>query len=243
MLKEGHIASGYCPEIAIMSRVEFIQAPPMTNTVMYSSNQYIDQNHLSWSSFQDPDKNNRKPGDPPVLLQGIVESLIDGIMILSEQGEVIFANSHAKQICYQLTQNLSRRNSVPRQIWRSCKALIQGREEFPEDAIVIEDEIKTQDLAAIRLRVRWLNLDNVEHPYLLIALEDLQQSAHNRAIAEAQKYSLTKRETQVWLLRCAGYTRKAIAAELYIKEDTVKKHIKSIRAKRNDAEWLSESPI
>lgn len=211
---------------------------------MYSHNQYVAKNgaSLTQSSFQPTDRNNRK-GEPPVLLQGIVESLLDGIMILSEQGEVIFANSHARQICHELTQNLSHRNSVPHQIWRSCRALIQGRKDFPERAIVIEDEVKTHTSASIRLRVRWLNLEALDHPYLLIALEDLQQSAHNRAIAEAQKYSLTNRETQVWLLRRAGYSRKAIAAELYIKEDTVKKHIKSIRAKRNDAEWLGENPM
>jgi DNA-binding CsgD family transcriptional regulator len=212
---------------------------------MYSHNPYVAQNSASsfQSSFQPTDRNTRKGGEPPVLLQGIVESLVDGIMILSEQGEVVFANSHAKRICHELTQNLSQRNSVPQQIWRSCRALIQGRKDFPEEAIVIEDEVKTRNSASIRLRVRWLDLDALDHSYLLIALEDLQQSAHNRAIAEAQKYSLTKRETQVWLLRRAGYSRKAIAAELYIKEDTVKKHIKSIRAKRNDTEWLGENQM
>jgi DNA-binding CsgD family transcriptional regulator/uncharacterized protein (UPF0147 family) len=212
---------------------------PMINTIEDSA---FDFNSAPSGYFAkpDPDKSNRKPGEFPVLLQGIVESLIDGIMLLSEQGELIFVNRHANRICHQLSQNLSRRNTVPRQIWRSCKALIQGREVFAEEAIVIEDEIKTQDNVPIRLRVRWLALDTAE-PYLFVTLEDLQQSAHHRAIAEAQKYSLTKRETQVWLLRRAGYSRKAIAAELYIKEDTVKKHIKSILAKQNDAEWLGES--
>jgi DNA-binding CsgD family transcriptional regulator len=203
-----------------------VQASPFSSSCLAASTINLNQTHHQ--------------EDPPILLQGIVESLIDGIMILSVQGEVIFANRHAHQICHELTENLQQRIPVPSQIWRSCKALIQGRETFPEETIVIEDEIKTHRSGSIRLRVRWLNLDTFEDSYLLVALEDLQQSAQNRAIAEAQKYSLTKRETQVWLLRRAGYSRKAIAAELYIKEDTVKKHIKSIRAKRNDAEWLTE---
>ena len=59
-------------------------------------------------------------------------------------------------------------------------------------------------------------------------------------MAEAQKYNLTERETQVWVLKRAGYTYKVIAAKLHIAEDTVKKHIKSIHAKRDGAEWLEE---
>jgi DNA-binding CsgD family transcriptional regulator len=218
----------------------------MMNTTMYTKQPYVVQVEASPHSYSHLETNTVNINktypkeEPPILLQGIVESLIDGIMILSVQGEVIFANRHAHQICHELTENLPQRIPIPNQIWRSCKALIQGCDTFPEETIVIEDEIKTHRSGSIRLRVRWLNPDTFEHSYLFVALEDLQQSAHNRAIAEAQKYGLTKRETQVWLLRRIGYTRKAIAAELYIKEDTVKKHIKSIRAKRNDSEWLAE---
>lgn len=202
-------------------------------------------------SSQDNPKPSGHTGERPALLRGIVESLIDGIMILTDQGELIFANSCAKRICRQLAQSFTRRNTaphasapqqaVPQQVWRSCQVLIKSREEFPTESIVIEDEIKTKEDVAIRLRARWLDLNDIERPYLLIALEDRQQSAQYQAIAEAQKYGLTDRETQVWLLKRAGHTYKAIASELHITEDTVKKHIKSIYAKREGAEWLGNS--
>lgn len=210
------------------------------NTFFYSANQFPDSipaTRSSHSLAQDTHKN----ADIPVLLQGVLESLIDGIMIVSDQGELLFANGCAEQICRQLTENLSRCNNVPRQIWRSCQALIKGRELFSDEAVVIEDEIKTEEDNAIRIRARWLDLNNIERPCLLVALEDQQQSAQYKAIAEAQKYGLTERETQVWMLKRAGYTYKAIASQLHIAEDTVKKHIKSIHAKRDGVAWLGEN--
>lgn len=211
----------------------------MMNTFFYSNSQLAEQLptvRLQGACAQET----HKSGDIPVLLQGVLESLIDGIMILNDQGELLFANGCAERICRQLTENLSRCNAVPRQVWRSCQALINGREEFPTEPIVIEDEIKTNEDTAIRLRARWFELNNTERPCLLVALEDQQQSAQYKAMAEAQKYGLTDRETQVWVLKRAGYTYKAIAAKLHIAEDTVKKHIKSIHSKRDGAEWLGE---
>jgi DNA-binding CsgD family transcriptional regulator len=67
-------------------------------------------------------------------------------------------------------------------------------------------------------------------------LEDQHQVNKVRAIAEARKYGLTDREAQVWLLKRTGHSYKSIAAQLYIAEDTVKKHIKSIHAKRDAVE-------
>lgn len=208
----------------------------MMNTFFYSSNQFPESISASRSTHD-----TYRNADISILLQGVLESLIDGIMIVSDQGELLFANGCAEQICRQLTENLSRCNNVPRQIWRSCQALIKGRELFSAEAVVIEDEIKTDEDNAIRIRARWLDLNSVERPCLLVALEDQQQSAQYKAIAEAQKYGLTERETQVWMLKRAGYTYKAIASQLHIAEDTVKKHIKSIHAKRDGAVWLGEN--
>jgi DNA-binding CsgD family transcriptional regulator len=223
----------------------------MLNTVVYPQGQLthsLPSSRLLKSSAQDSDHKNRNSGELPVLLQSVMESLIDGIMLLNEQGELLFANACAKRICHRLTQNISqnisqsitRHNLVPRQILRSCQALVKGRQEFPQQSVIIEDEIKTEETGAIRIRAQWLTLNTVGCPCLLVTLEDRQQSAQHKAIAEAQKYGLTERETQVWLLRQAGYTYKAIALELHIADDTVKKHIKSIHTKRDGAEWLEE---
>ena len=176
----------------------------------------------------------------PTLLQGVVECLPDGIMILTDRGELTYDNSCARQICLALRTDASCADphaDVPSQIWRCCQALIESHAQY-QQAIVIEDEIQTAT-ATIRIRVRWLDPEQLEHPLLLVTLEDQRQSAQYRAYTEAHRYRLTERETEVWLLKRAGMTYKAIAAKLHIAEDTVKKHIKNIHARRDAVQWAN----
>jgi DNA-binding CsgD family transcriptional regulator len=166
------------------------------------------------------------------LLQGVMEGLIDGVMIITPQGELIQANCNALQICQQLSSDLAPKAAIPAPLWRCCQAAIESRELFPQQPLTIEDEI-VSPFGAIRIRVRWLNVE--EMPCLLVTLEDQSQSAQYRAIAESVKYGLTARETDVWRLKRAGCSYKEIAARLYLAENTVKKHIKNIHVKRADS--------
>jgi DNA-binding CsgD family transcriptional regulator len=165
------------------------------------------------------------------FLQGLMEGLIDGIMIITSQGELIHANSSARQIGLSLFPNLAQKKSIPPQVWRCCQAMIDSRELFPKQSLTIEDEIPSP-IGSIRIRVRWLSAENLPQTYLLVTLEDQSQSAQYRAIAESIKYGLTVRETDVWRLKRAGLTYKQIAAQLFLAENTVKKHIKNIHVKQ-----------
>ncbi len=176
----------------------------------------------------------------PILLQGVVECLPDGIMIVTDNGELTYDNSCARQICHTLRTDTSCADPtapVPSQIWFCCQALIESRSQY-QQSVIIEDEIYTET-STIRIRVRWLDPDDPQQPLLLVTLEDQQQSAQYRAYTEAYRYRLTERETEVWLLKRAGLTYKAIAAKLYIAEDTVKKHIKNIHARRDAVQWAN----
>jgi DNA-binding CsgD family transcriptional regulator len=200
----------------------------MMNTVTYSNSKAPVNHSASRVSNQ--------------LFQLLVENPFDGAMILTKTGELVVSNIHASEICHQLTQkfahqithqltqNLSR---VPQQVWRCCQALIENQSKF------IEDEIKI-DQVVIRIRAWWLAADLADPPHLYVTLEDQHQTVEYRARAEARRYGLTERETQVWLLKRSGYSYKAIAAELHIAEDTVKKHMKSIYNKRDTSEWLND---
>ena len=167
----------------------------------------------------------------PMLLQGVMEGLIDGVMMITAKGELIHANCHALQICQQFIPNLAQEKVIPQAVWRCCQAVIDSRELFPQQPLTIEDEISSP-LGTIRIRVRWLTVENLPQACLLVTLEDQSQSAQYRAIAESIKYGLTARETDVWRLKRAGCSYKAIAAQLFLAENTVKKHIKNIHAKR-----------
>jgi DNA-binding CsgD family transcriptional regulator len=72
----------------------------------------------------------------------------------------------------------------------------------------------------------------LEHPCLLLTIEDRQQAVLNLVIEEADRYGLSPREKEVWLLQQSNYTYKQIAAELGITPNTVKKHMRNIYAKK-----------
>lgn len=168
----------------------------------------------------------------PFLLQGVLEGLTDGILILSEQGEWIYHNYYAYCICQRLSQGSGDPKTVPEVIWRNCEALLESRTLFPDQPVVIESEVTLDPSDVYRIRVRWLTLEDSSRPYLAVLLEDRRQSMQSRAIAEAILYDLTPRQADVWLLRRAGFSYQQIAVELFITLNTVKRHLKDIRLKQ-----------
>lgn len=168
------------------------------------------------------------------LLQGVMEGLIDGVMMITTTGEIIHANCHALQICRQFVPDLVQKEVIPPSVWRCCQAVMDSRDLFSQQPLTIEDEISSP-MGIIRIRVRWLTVENLPQSCLLVTLENQSQSAQYRAIAESVKYGLTTRETDVWRLRRAGCSYKEIAAQLFLAENTVKKHIKNIHVKRSAA--------
>jgi DNA-binding CsgD family transcriptional regulator len=178
-----------------------------------------------------------------MMQEDVLEGLPIGILILSAPGNLVFANGYAEQIC-RLLQTQSQRlpasstQFLPQPIWRMYQAVNESRELFPERSVIIEDTIPLNSSMTVQVRARWLELEI--DSYILVMLEAQSQA---QSITEAQAFKLTDRETEVWLLRRAGYPYKAIAAQLRITLNTVKKHIKNIHAKREIAKWLSESPI
>lgn len=174
------------------------------------------------------------------LLPAIIEGFVDGVLILTRQGNWIHANESARRICNLLTPERFHNNLVPRQLWQICESLIESRELFPEERMIIEAEIDMKSAGIFRTRVRWLEIDENDAPYLLVTIEDRKLSTQNTAIAEAKKYDLTPREAEVWLLRRANYSYKEIAAKLYITLNTVKKHMKNVYAKQQATLWSED---
>ena len=166
------------------------------------------------------------------LMQGVLEGLTDGVLILSEQGEWIYHNYYAHCICQTLNQGQPVLNQVPEAIWRNCLALMESRELYPTQPVVIESEVALSRSQVYRIRVRWLILEDSQRPYLMVLLEDRCQALQNQALAESILYELTPRQAEVWLLYRAGFKYQQIATELYITQNTVKRHLKDIRIKQ-----------
>jgi DNA-binding CsgD family transcriptional regulator len=167
------------------------------------------------------------------LLQAVIESFVDGILILTDKGELLHTNECAREMCRQLGLD-SLEHKIPVEILRVCQSLIESRELFPSERIFLEVEVEKSKVVKLRIRARWLHSDGNEEDYIIVTLEDCHELSQNIAIADAKKYNLTEREAEVWLLRRANFTYKEIAEHLYITINTVKKHLKNIYAKQQE---------
>jgi DNA-binding CsgD family transcriptional regulator len=167
-----------------------------------------------------------------LLFQSILDGIKDGILVLNEHQEIIYANPNAQQICRQLYQDSEEQTNIPKSLWKICQLLTESYSVFPRQPVLVAEQLITNQSIMIAVRVQWLNISRFSHPHLLIRLETPSYSVQSVAITEAQFYRLTPSETKVWLLSRANYTYKQIATELDVTINTIKKHMKSIYAKQ-----------
>ena len=187
---------------------------------------------------------------PNLFFQAIFESMMHGVLILNEKREVVQANSRALSLCRQLSsdsQPISESAfALPDPVWNVCRALLSSRQAFPQSPVIPEEEIELGDETQLKIYAQWLNLapnrfagadeareTGAAASYMLVTLEDRTEMLRNLARWDAQRYGLTAREAEVWMLKCQSYSYDEIAAELYISRNTVKKHLKSISLKRD----------
>ncbi|MBX2865362.1 MAG: LuxR C-terminal-related transcriptional regulator [Leptolyngbyaceae cyanobacterium MAG.088] len=179
---------------------------------------------------------------PNSLVDSVLGNWMDGILILTEDGDCVESNHLARSICDRIAQEQSCINQMPREIWKACQVLIDSRSNFPNHLIIAESELKLKESRDhIRIRVRWFNFSNSNDPHILVILENQKQSWQNLAATEALRYDLSPREADVWTLHRIGYSYQEIAEELHIALNTVKKHMKNTYAKQSFSEMLEES--
>lgn len=164
--------------------------------------------------------------------EDLIEEFVGGVLIFTENKQLIYSSNGAQKILDQLQKDGSKASLVPDEIWHICHSLIQSRHLFPDQHWLIEFNIFARKAIALHIRSRWVNVSILDHPCLLLTLEDRQQALANLVLEEAEKYGLTPREKEVWILQHNGYTYKQIAVRLGITPNTVKKHMRSIHAKR-----------
>ncbi|MEM7062576.1 MAG: LuxR C-terminal-related transcriptional regulator [Cyanobacteria bacterium P01_B01_bin.77] len=168
----------------------------------------------------------------PDFLWSILESSIQGILILRDIDHLIYANQHARRILRKMDQAFSQNNVLPEEINYIFKSLQEIRHLFPKQDWLIETKILTEQSISFEIQARWAHVRATNSRCLLLMLKDADQQRQDIALEEATRYNLTCRETDVWLLYKVGYAYKEIAAELDITANTVKKHMKNIWAKQ-----------
>lgn len=169
------------------------------------------------------------------LLQTALDNLVDGLLIVTASGHILQSNAVANQVCRSLalTDELETcRSYIPRLLWSVCHPIFKNMANGIETHLGLEVDVTDAQQQLIRVRIQPLNLKVQQEDCLLLILEDHQQARRRRAIADGKRYGLTPREVDVWELRLRNLSYYEIANILFITENTVKKHMKSILAKR-----------
>jgi len=161
-----------------------------------------------------------------------LETHIGSILVLTEDNTVLYATESLQGRLQALMGRGDSEATVPQEIALICQVLKQSRTQFPNQNWAIEFDIFTKESISLRIRSRWLKLDGIDTPCILLIVEDRQQLVQDMVLDEAQDWGLTPREQEVWLLHCDGHTYNRIAEKLFITVNTVKKHMRSIYAKR-----------
>lgn len=168
----------------------------------------------------------------------LIQEFINGILVFTDQQQLLYISNSAHKILSQLQPDSPSRNQIPEEILHICQSVIQSRHRFPRQSWLTEFDILTQDATVLHIHSQWLKLEHLDHPCLVLMIEDRQQAIQNILIEEANQYNLTPREKEVWLLHRHDLTYKQIAVELEITPNTVKKHMKSIHAKQKQSTYF-----
>lgn len=171
------------------------------------------------------------------LVSTVLEGFAEGVLIVSKTGECLHFNPKGKAFCHTLSQQVSPRQAsstqaIPPCLWAMCNHLLEGRDLFPDHRLVLCQDLTTAEGQCLQARVQWFDWPDRAQAYFLVLLEDQTYVAQTSALLEAIQYDLTTREREVWVLRRANRSYEEIAIELYITVNTVKRHLKSIYAKR-----------
>ncbi|MEL7358458.1 MAG: helix-turn-helix transcriptional regulator [Cyanobacteria bacterium J06560_6] len=164
---------------------------------------------------------------PASILRAVLGNLQDGFIIADHTGTIEQINLPGERICDLLN---AKENQLPIEIWQVCKAALKNKEALSYEDIGIDADIILPNMGTVRIRAQ--NVSIGQQPFLLIVLEDRQQTIRNKALSDAALYGLTEREREIWQMRLRGDAYKDISATLWISVDTVKKHVKNILAKQ-----------
>jgi PAS domain-containing protein len=170
------------------------------------------------------------------LWNTLIESIPQGVLVVARNLRSVYTNHKAKELCQQLDSEEENTASLPAVITEVCHRLL--REAENHEPIVVEYHGQQGHL--IRLRVRWL-LDSMatglslDQPYILVLLEDCYEALQEDLWIDRQKYDLTDREADIWMLLQQEYTYQEIAEILRISLNTVKTHVKNVYAKRRSS--------
>lgn len=167
----------------------------------------------------------------PVVEEALTK-LTSGILIITENRQVLYANECACRILRQINRDRQTSETIPQEISYLCRSIAEVRQQFPEQHWIMETQIFISSSVNFRVSGRYMKLESLGKNCIVLKMKDHFQLVEGLAMEEAKQYGLTERETEIWLLQRANYTYKQIASELFIAPNTVKKHMQNIHLKQ-----------
>lgn len=191
------------------------------------------------------------------IWRSLLESMPEGLIVMTRSLNPVYWNGQAKVLCRRLTDGEDWLPALPAVITEACHRLLRDRA-APKAAFLMDYRTRTGHV--LRIRVRWLPIpftpdramhcvseeNSSQECHILVSLEDCSGVLQRELQVDQQKYDLTDREAQIWMLLRQEYTYQEIARMLQISLNTVKTHIKNVYAKRRscleqDKFWCYET--
>ncbi|MGF1458544.1 MAG: helix-turn-helix transcriptional regulator [Leptolyngbyaceae cyanobacterium] len=161
-----------------------------------------------------------------------LENHIGSVLVLTEDKKILYATESLKNLLQESPEDGTSKVVATQEIGVITDILKQCRDAFPQQNWAIDFDIFTKDSITLRIRSRWIKLEGLDSSCILLIVEDRQQLVKDIVLNEAQQWGLTTREQEIWLLHQQGYSYREIAEKLFICISTVKKHMRSVHAKR-----------
>ncbi|MBL1175465.1 helix-turn-helix transcriptional regulator [Pantanalinema sp. GBBB05] len=188
--------------------------------------------------------------DLTLLWNHLFELLPQGVIVASRHQKPVYWNLKAQHLCQEVLNTNFPIAGLPGLVTEVCQQLMQDNAAASSG---ITREYQTATGRTIRITVRWLEMNLGsdrpsgngrlrlaepigEAPYLLIFLEDRDQALREELRIQKQKYDLTDREAEIWMLLQQEYTYQEIAKLLQISLNTVKTHVKNVYAKKRSCQ-------
>ncbi|MDX2242712.1 MAG: helix-turn-helix transcriptional regulator [Leptolyngbyaceae cyanobacterium bins.302] len=171
----------------------------------------------------------------------LLEMTPQGIVVFSRSLKPVYWNQKAKNLCQALTGEGVAEGVLPLAVSEACYGVMRDNHAI-HSSLVVECPTSTGHLVRVSARMlestdaneRESRLPSLTTTPGLIAvfLENCHEVMQQEAKIQQQKYDLTDREAEIWMLLRQELTYQEIAQRLQISLNTVKTHVKNVYAKR-----------
>jgi len=169
------------------------------------------------------------------LWSEIADALQYGILVVSPEVRLLYANTKAQELCQHLIDSYEDLTVLPQLIVEICnrwsKANLSGTK-----SLVMECRGRKQQ--TIRATVQGLPQSTKDNQngnglaLILVLLENCDEKFKIELLMQCRQYGLTEREAEVWNLLKQGYAYQEVADILGVSMNTIKTHAKNIHNKQ-----------